>query len=231
MPTSTGKYLLDDFDLELTDAGFDAIPQARRYRWINFGYNRIGSEFPWTWEKAIAQFTMAPGEYYAVVVPGASADIPNFRTIDHLYLTTPTNLRTKLERLDDDEYFYENWLVQDLTAASTRSTPGWYRYEDQRLYILPPPAGNYGFEAHVHQRMVQLDKTVPGTSDLPLTPQWMDQAIMLATFAEAHKRVFELQLAAQDEADLGQWIDQMRIEEEWVETDQQERVSPDNTWA
>jgi|SRR5215471_17273013 len=230
MPTTAGKYLLDDFDTELLDSGFDAIPQIRRYRWINFAYNRIASEFPWTWEKVIAPFTMTPGEFYAVLF-GASADFPNFHTVDHLYLVSPTNLRAKLERLDDDEYFYENWLVQDLTQASVRSTPSWYRIEDQRLYILPPPAGNYGFEAHGTQRTTQLTKASPGTSDNPLTPQYLDQAIMLATFSEAHKRTYELQLAAQDEVDLGSWMDQMRIDEEWQETEQQERVSPDNTWA
>jgi hypothetical protein len=230
MPTSTGKYLLDDFDLELTDAGFDAIGQARRYRWINFGYNRIASEFPWTWEKAIIPFTMTAGEYYAQLF-GAGADIPNFRTIDHLYLTAPANLRTKLERLDNDDTFYDSWLVQDLTAASVRATPEWYRIEDQRMYILPPPPSTYSFEAHVHQRMNQLDKSTPGVSDNPLTPQWLDQAIMLATFCEGHKRVYELQLAAQAEADLGMWVDQMRIDDDWVETDQQERVEGDDTWA
>jgi len=230
MPTSTGKYLLDDFDQELIDAGFDAIPQVRRYRWINFAYNRIASEFPWTWEKAIIPFTLAAGEYYADIV-GTGPDIPNFHTIDHLYLTIPANLRNKLKRLDDDDYFYENWLAQDLTSASVRATPVWYRIEDQRLYILPPPPGSYTFEAHVHQRTSQLTKTAPGTTDNPLTPQYLDEAIMIAAFSEAHKRVYELQLAAQDEVDLGSWIDQMRIDEEWQETELQERVSPDNTWA
>src|SRR5215471_7889494 len=126
MPTSTGKYLLDDFDQELIDSGFDGIPQVRRYRWINFGYNRIASEFPWLWQKVIAPFTLTVGKYYAQIV-GATPDFPNFHTVDHLYQVSPTNLRNKLRRLDDDEYFYENWLVQDLSSASVRSTPEWYR--------------------------------------------------------------------------------------------------------
>lgn len=228
MPTADGKYLLNDFDQELVDAGFDSIPQVRRLRWINFAYNRIASEFPWLWEQAIIPFTINPGEYYAEIV-GATPDISRFRTIDHLYVTTDGH-RSKLKRLDDDDAFFEDWLSQDLTSVAIRAEPTWYRIYSQRLYILPPPASVRTFDAHVHQRISQLTTTSPGTSDNPLTPQYLDQAIMLAAYAEAHKRVYEIQLAAQSEADLGSWLDQMRVDEEWQEPEMQERVEPDNTW-
>lgn len=228
MPTASGQFLLDDYDQELIDAGFDGISQARRYRWINFAYNRVASKFPWLWEQAVVSLTMNPGATY-FTLSGATPDIANFRDIDHVYVTT-ANQNRKLKRLDSDKVFFEDWLPLDLTAAANRGEPTWYRVYLQRLYILPPPNASRAFDIHIHRRVSQLTKVTAGVTDLPITPQYLDEAIMLASLSVAHRRVHELQLAAQAEVDLGDWMDQMKIDEEWQEPEMQERVEPDRSW-
>lgn len=224
MPTASGQFLLDDFDQELIDAGFDGISQARRYRWINFAYRRIAAKFPWLWEKTSSDVAMAPGTFALNFI----TDLPGLKSLDYVYVVNSGQERRL--RPVDDSTFYDVWWPLDLTAAGNRSEPAYYKIEDNQLYILPPPNVNRTIRVKYHRQVTQLTKVTPGVTDLPMTPQYLDEAIMLATLSAAHKRVHELQLAAQAEVDLGEWIDQMRIDEDWQDTNDQERVLPDNTW-
>lgn len=224
MPTSSGQFLLDDYDQELINSGFDGIDQSRRYRWINFGYRRVASIFPWLWEKYSIDVALPVGDFSIDFV----TDIPNFRSLEYIYDVTP-NSNIRLHPVDDKQ-FYENYMAMDLTAAANRSTPGYYKIENNQIYILPPPSSARTIRVLHHRRVTQLTKVNPGVSDLPITPQYLDEGILMAVYAHAHKRVYELQLAAQSEADLGAWVDQMRIDEDWQDIHDQERVEPDDTW-
>jgi hypothetical protein len=220
MPTSSGKMQLQDFDQELVDQGFDGIDPARRTRWVNYGYNRVASEFPWLWERATATPTIAVGEFSVDYV----TDIPNFRSLDYIYVTTVGSQRQLMGL--DDQVFYEQWMVMDLASSSSRGKPSWYFVESDQIYILAPPDTAQTLKVLYHQRLPQLVSPI----DAPVTPQYCDEAILLATMSVAHKRTYELQLAAQMEADLGDWIDQMKIDEEWQDENKLQRTRPDDTW-
>jgi hypothetical protein len=224
MPTASGQLQLNDYDQELIDQGFDGISQSRRFRWINFAYQRIAAKFPWLWEKTSVDAVINPGEYFL----DFTVDLPNFRSLDFLYVVTAGQNR-RLRPVDDDQ-FYDTWLSLDLTAAANRGEPAWYKIEDNELYILPPPQAARTIRAKYHRRITILSNTVPGTTDTPITPQYLDEAILIAALSVAHKRTHELQLAAQAEVDLGDWVDQMKIDEEWQDVNDQERVSPDDSW-
>lgn len=221
MADSDGKYQLQDFDNELINQGFDGIAPTRRQQWINFAYNRVASEFPWLWEKVTATPTLDPGEYQFDM----KTDLPGFRSLDHIYVATP-GWERKLQRAKDD-VFYNQWLVMNLTAPENRGEPSWYFIENNAVWVLPPPTATRIFKVLYHRRVSYLKDP----QDQPLTPQYLDEPIVLATLSEAHKRTHELQLAAQMEADLGDWIDQMKIDEEWQDDTQLQRTSPDDTWA
>lgn len=224
MATSSGQLQLNDYDQELIDQGFDGISPARRTRWINFAYQRIAAKFPWLWQKASVDVVINPGEYFL----DFTTDIPNFKSLDYLYVVTAGRER-RLKPVNDSQ-FYEEWLALDLAAAANRSEPSWYKIEDNQLYILPPPQTARTIRVKYHRRATLLSNAVPGVSDTPITPQYLDEAIVIASLAVAHKRTHELQLAAQAEVDLGEWVDQMRIDEEWQDVNDQERVEPDRTW-
>jgi hypothetical protein len=211
---------LQDYDQELYEQGFDSISPARRTRWVNYAYNRVASEFPWLWESATATPTIAAGEFSIDYV----TDIPNFRSLDYLYVTT-TNHQRQLKAVDN-QTFYDQWMVLDLAAPSNRGEPSWYYVESDQIYILAPPATDQTLKVLYHQRLPQL----VSPTDVPATPQYCDEAILLATMSVAHKRTYELTLAAQMEADLGDWIDQMKIDEEWQDENKLQRTRPDDSW-
>jgi hypothetical protein len=224
VPAASGQYLLADYDQELLDAGFDAIPQPRRFRWINFAYNKVASKFPWTWEKTIVSLTMQPGTSYFTTT-GATPDLPSFRAVDYVYNTT-ANHRGKLDHLDNEALFFEQYLALDLAAAANRGTPQFYYLYNQRLYLLAPPSVASTFDIHIHQRINQL--VAPG--DMPITPEYIDEAILMVVFSEAHKGVHELGLAAQRDADFQEWLDMMKTDDDWDQLESQERTVPDDTW-
>lgn len=221
MPDSTGKFQLQDFDTALVEQGFDAISPDRRTRWVNFAYNRVASEFPWLWEQTQTTITVNPGKYTLDFV----TDIPDFRSVDYVYVTS-VGYERRLDHVEEADFF-ERWLALDLSSSQSRGETSAYKVYGDQLYLLPPPQTARAIKVVYHRRPVSL--ALP--TDVPITPKYLDEAILLASLSVAHKRTHELQLAAQMEADLGDWIDQMRIDEEWRDDQLQQRVVPDNTWA
>ena len=67
-------------------------------------------------------------------------------------------------------------------------------------------------------------------TDVPITPQHLDEAIMIAAIIRCHKRSNEPTLAQLAEQDLEEFFDDMRDDEEELMGEKQDRVKPDRTW-
>ena len=214
---------LGDVDSELVDRGFDGLAPATRYRIINRGYKHVANKYPWLWELTVGAITVNPGEFSKSVAP-ASVDIPRFRNVDHVYVTT-ANLRNKLKPCPDQEFF-EKWLELDLTAANNRSEPSKYYIYNSLLYILAPPQTARTFDVHYHQRVVDL----VNPSDTFITPANLDEAIVASTLVRAHTRVHEISLAQLANADLQEAFDEMRMDDDDEMGEEQDRVIPDTGW-
>jgi hypothetical protein len=211
---------LSEFDAEIVVRGFDGFTPADRYRYINWGYHAIAKKYLWYWEAASNTFTVNPGDAPIAV----DTALPSFRSLQIL-LGTTANQRRKLMPVSD-QAFFDYWLPRDLSIASSRGEPDSYYIYDGNLYILPPPAATRTFEGHYKRRladMVQVD-------DEPVTPDHLDEAILLAALARCHKRAQEINLAQVVQIDLEDFLDDMRTDEELLMEEQPDRVRPDDTW-
>ena len=218
MPTSSGQFQLQDYLAELQNRGFDGFTAADLTTYINRGYFHVASKSQWMWEQTTQALTIAPGASYALL-----SAITNFRSLDKLVVTTAG--QTRVLKPMTDERFY-SYLAKDLTLATYRSEPmGYYIYQN-RLYVLPPPATSRDFLAYYHQRVNPLVLV----TDVPLTPQHLDEAIILASLIRCHRRANEPTLAALVEQDLDEFFDNMRDDESELMEEYQDRVKPDNTW-
>jgi hypothetical protein len=214
---------LGDVDSELVDRGFDGLAPATRYRIINRGYKHVANKYPWLWELAVASITVNPGEF-SKSVAAASTDIPRFRNVDHVYMTT-ANQRKKLKPVPDQDFF-EKWLMLDLTLATNRQEPTWYYIYNSLLYILAPPVSARTFDVHYHQRVVDL----VNPTDPFITPANLDEAIVSAVLVRIHRRVHEVSLAQLAEGDLQEAFDEMRVDDDFEMSEEQDRVIPDTQW-
>jgi hypothetical protein len=233
MATLSGQLQFNDYDQELIYAGFDAISPNRRARWINFGYRRVANRFPWLWESTSADVVLSPGDFAIGFADNANVagpkDIVGFRTLDRLYIISP-NYEQRLQPMSDDRFTFD-WAPFDLSVSQKRGEPCWYHIADNKLYVLPPPQGSRTFRVKYKRRVTDLSNTTPGVTDTPITPQHLDEGILMAIFSHAHKRVHEIQLASVAEADLGDWFTQMLIDDDWQDEYYPERIQPDDTWA
>jgi hypothetical protein len=214
------QMTLGDYDAELIARGFDGFQTIERYRYINWGIEYIANKFPWMWEETTYSFTLAPGTFS---VPLAAV-LPNFRSAGRLIGTT-VNFQRKLRVADEDD-FLEKWLPLDLTQSSFRGEPSQYIVFENTLYVLPPPASSRDFVLHIHQRITDL--TAAGQT--PVTPPHLDEAVMLAALIRCHRRALEFQEAINVQAQLDDMLDDMRTDEEFTMSEQQDRVRPDNSW-
>lgn len=223
MPTSSGQYQLQDYIAELQARGFDGFSPADLTTYVNRGYFHVARKSQWYWEETEDTFTLNPGSAYVDLWPTVSGELPNFRTLDKLVITT-AGQTAKLKPMADERFF--EWLGRDMTLSQYRSEPtGYYVYRG-RLYIIPPPNAARDFRAYYHQRVSPL----VNPTDVPITPQHLDEAIILAALIRCHKRANEPTLAALAESDLQDFFDDMRDDEEELMGEQQDRVRPDNTW-
>lgn len=226
MPDANGQWYAVDHVTDLQSRGFDGFTPATLLDMVNDGYFEVARKSQWSWERTSDAFTLAPGSPFVTVGAGGT-ELPNFRGIEKLFVTTGGQQR-KLKPLSDDDFF-EKWLYKDLTAAQSRGEPGGYYVFQNKLYILPPPSGSRDFIAYYRQRVAKLTANTDLTG-LPITPIHLDEAVKLASRIRAHQRAMEPSLAAIAEGELEEIYDDMRDDEENIMEEQQERVKPDNTW-
>ena len=224
MPDANGKFYLSDYIAELKARGFDGFSDADLTTFVNRGYFHIARKAPWYWEETTDTFTIAPGASSVDLWPAGGGELPYFKTLDKLFVTTAGHT-ARLKPMDDEEFF-DHYLSQDLTSSSLRGEPTKYYVYNGKLYILRPPNASRDFRAHFHRRVAPL----VNPTDQPLTPQHLDEAILTAAIIRCHKRSNEPTLAALAQADLEEFFDDMRDDEEMLMGEQQDRVRPDNTW-
>jgi hypothetical protein len=223
---TTGQWYAADHVADLQVRGFDGFNALDLLEMVNDGYFHVARKSQWYWERTTDAFTLNPGSAFVTVGTGGT-ELPNFRGIERLYVSTAGQQR-KLQPLFDDDFF-EKWLYKDLTAAQSRGEPSGYYVYQNKLYILPPPSGARDFLAYYRRRVTKLTSNTDATG-LPLTPVHLDEAIKLASRIRAHTRANEPTLAAIAESDLEEIFDDMRDDEENIMEEQQERVKPDDTW-
>lgn len=224
MPDANGQYQLQDYIAELKAMGFDQLGDAYLTAYVNRGYFHVARKNRWVWEETTGTFTVTPGSYGPQIWPIAGGSLPNFRSLDKLYITT-TNYRAKLRPMNEDQFF-ERWLPLDLTATQNQGIPDSYYLWGGRLYILSPPNVSLDFIAHYHRRVSALVASV----DVPITPIHLDEAILIAAKIRCHKRANEVSLAATERADLEEFFDDMRDDEEELMDEELDRVVPDRSW-
>lgn len=223
MPDVNGKFYFIDFKTELKNRGFDGFQDSELGTFVNRGYFHVARKSQWYWEETTDAFTITPGAASVDLWP-AGVELPNFRTLDHLYVTTAGHT-SKLQPMNKDDFF-EQWLSQDLTQAAIRSEPTHYYVWSGKLYVLSPPASSRDFIAHYHRRV----SAMMGDTDQPLTPIHLDEAILDAARIRAHNRALEPSLAQLARGDLEEVFDDMRDDEEEMMDEEQDRVQPDNGW-
>jgi hypothetical protein len=224
MPDANGKFYFSDYVVELKARGFDGFSDADLKVLINRGYFAVARKSRWEWERQIDTFTLAPGAMPLALWPTVGGEMPYFRSLDKLYVTTFGQRKRLKVALDDD--FFVNWLALDLTASSARGEPIYYYIYENQLYVLPPPVTSRDFIAHYHRRMVAL----AGDMDQPITPQHLDEAIVVASLIRCHQRSNEVNLASMAQMDLEEFFDDMRDDEEKYMEEQPSRVRPDDSW-
>jgi hypothetical protein len=224
MPNTEGQFQLQDFVAELMVRGFDGFSNADLKTFVNRGYFHVARKAPWYWEQASDEFTITAGQYTTELWPIANGELPYFSSLDKLYLTTAGKER-RITPMRDDEFF-EQWLYKDLSNPQFRGEPVSYYVFEGRLYILSPPSTDMTFRAHFHRQVALLKEE----TDVPLTPASLDEAIVLASLIRAHKRANEPTLVAVTQAELEEFFDDMRDDEEMRMSEQPDRMLPDNTW-
>jgi hypothetical protein len=224
MPNAEGQFQLQDYVNELRQRGFDGFSNADLKTFVNRGYFHVARKAPWYWEQDTDSFTIPQGSHTASLWPSVGGELPYFMSLDKLYMTT-AGKEMRLKPLSDGEFF-ENWLYKDLNNAQMRGEPVGYYVFEGKLYILPPPVGDRTFRAHFHRQVAPMVQD----SDVPLTPASLDEAIILAALIRAHKRANEPTLVAVTQAELEEFFDDMRDDEEMRMTEQPDRMLPDNTW-
>lgn len=229
MPTVNGQYYLADFVTELQAKGFDGFSVADLQTYVNRGYMHVARKSRWYWEETSDAFHLDPGQFSVPLWPQASGELPNFKSMDNVYITNPAGFRSKLDPVSRDDFF-QQWFPLDLTSGSNRGTPDGYAVWQQNLYILRPPQVAMDFLANYHRRVVPLSTLTPGVTDLPITPPHLDEAIMIAAEIRCHERAKELSFATQKRVDLEEFFDDMRDDESELVDELPDRVSPDDTW-
>jgi hypothetical protein len=221
VPTANGKLQLQDYDAALVARGFDGFQPAERYQLINFGYRYLARKYPWAWEVTTKTYAINPGDAPLAVSGASTLGADN---IDEIFVTTDP-YRRKLKVIDRND-FENNWLPQDLTLAANRGIPQYYYVFNGLIYILPPPQSAMSIIVYFRQYLIDM----VAVTDVPATPQILDEVILDAALVRAHRRAHELQLAQEAQVRVDEAIGDMLQDDVWTMSEQQERVIPDNQW-
>jgi len=225
MPDTQGKYNLGDFVQDLNQRGFDGFRPEELRRLVNRAYFAVAKKSRWEWERVQGTYSLAPGTN-TISFGGPNDTLPTFRSLDRLYLTkSGTNSTGKLGPAKEDD-FYQNWLAADPADKSVQNVPSQYFVFDGKIYVIAPPNSNCTFAIHYYQWPIALQ----ADTDMPITPQHLDEAIIDAARQRAHTRANEPNLAVSARSDLEEAFDDMRDQEEEDMHELQERVTPDRSW-
>ncbi len=224
MPDVNGQYQLQDYIAELQSRGFDQFTVADLTTFINRGYFHVARRSRWFWEQATATIAWTPGLASVDLWPVAGGQLQYFKSLDYFYITTSGRFQRipPLKR----STFFERYMTMDFSDASNWGTPAGYYIEGQKLYLVRPTNVALTATVHFKRRPVLL----VGSTDVPITPADLDEAILLGALMRCHKRAQEPTLAAITESDLEEIFDDMRDEENDRMDELQERVRPDNQW-
>lgn len=223
MPDANGQLFFEDFISELQARGFDGFSVADLGTFVNRAYFAVARKAKWEWEETTDTFTIAPGASSVNLWPTVGGELPNFRSLDRLYSTTAGHEK-KMVILKRDRFFTD-WLSLDLTAVARRAEPTNYYVYERKLYVIPPPASSRDFIAHYHQRV-----SILTNGQVPLTPVYLDEAIVDAARVRAHTRSNEPAFAKLAREDLEEQFDDMRDDEEQRLAEEPTRTTPDTSW-
>jgi hypothetical protein len=225
MPDAQGKYNLGDFVEDLQERGFDGFSPEQLRRIVNRAYFAVAKKSRWEWEKVQGSFSLAPGSNFVEFGSPTSA-FPTLKTVDRVYLTRSGTDTTGKLSVAGEADFYQNWLMVDPAQVGRQNTPSRYFAYDGKLYVIAPPSTSCEFVVHYYQQPVAL----LGDTDVPVTPQHLDEAIIDASRVRAHTRANEPGLAVSARSDLEEGYDDLRDQEEEDMHELQERVTPDRSW-
>jgi hypothetical protein len=221
VPTANGKLQLQDYDAALVARGFDGYQPAERYQLINFGYRYIARKYPWAWENAVQNFVVNPGDAPLTVAGASTLGADNINQV----LITTDPYRRKLMVMKQS-VFEKNWLPLDLTSSANRGIPNYYYVENGNIYILAPPQSQMTVQVY----FVNFLPDMVNLTDVPVTPQVLDEVILDASLVRAHRRAHELQLAQEAQVRVDEAVMDMLQDDVWTMAEQQERVLPDDQW-
>src|SRR4029077_15624828 len=213
MPTASGQYQLQDYLAELRARGFDGFVDADLITFVNRGNYAVARKSQWYWEETADAFSISPGTAIVTLWPAVGGELQGLRSLDKVVVTTAGQQKV-LKPLSDDDFW--PWLGKDLTITVNQGEPRSYYIFQQNLYIIPPPIQIRSFLAYYHRRVTPL----VSPTDVPITPQDLDEAILLGALLRCHKRANETGLAASVELDLEEFFDAMRDDEEMMMAEQ-----------
>lgn len=209
----------DDFKAELNDRGFSGFDDSQLGRYINWGGRFVANRTRPHWEQFHWDVTLNPGDFAITL-----ASMTGIKSIDVVMGTSAGALR-KLG-VEDDERFLAQWLPMDLTAVGSRGEPNLYQQWQDKIYFLPPPSAVRTFTVYGRRRWVDL----ANGGDTPVTPDQLDEAVLLASLIRCHRRSNEPDLAMQARADLEEQFDIVADEDEMLLAEEADRVERDDTW-
>ena len=221
MPDANGKLQLADYDAALIARGFDGYQQSERYQLINFGYRYVARKFPWSWEETSHDNVVNPGSYQIPIGGGLPLTISGVRGID--IVTDPYRQRLSPEREDQ---FRIVWQPLDLTAAKNQGIPVRYYVWANNIWLLPPPSVSVTVRVWFYQYLLDL----VSATDVPATPQIVDEVILDAALMRAHRRAHEIQLSQEAQMRVDEAISDLLQSDVFVDEERQERVLPDSQW-
>jgi len=221
VPNANGQLQLQDYDAALVARGFDGYQPQERAQIINLGYRYVARKNTSAWERSFHDYTVNPGDppiSMAGAMPLGMDNIASVYVISDPY-------RRKLEVMDQG-VFEEQYLPLDLTAAKNRSVPSWYYVFEEAVYLLPPPQSVITVRVHYIKYLPDM----VAATDIPATPQILDEVILDAALVRAHRRAHELELANEAQTRINEALMDILADDVWLMEEQQERVVPDNQW-
>lgn len=212
------RLTIVEFREELRSRGFDGFASVDLDRYINFSYYDLARMARWTWEKTQDEFTLAPGEYWRDL-----SSILRFKNLDTIAIADPDSAQKKLSPVSDAAWKNE-WLPQDEAGDMAVGSPTLYYITRNRLFILPAPQTNgYRFVVQYWQAMQELG----GTNDTPITPEDLDEIILLGAEVRCHRRGRQLVFAQEAQAEWRRMVNDV-LSEETLQLDEEiERTVPD----
>lgn len=221
MPDANGQLQLQDYVSELKARGFDGFQDADLKSLVNRGYLYVARKFPAYWDMANYSGSVPANGQVEVSDTGS---LIGFKSVEAVYWYQSSTSYVRLVPLSERD-FRDQWLRE--YQQGTRANPQVYYIDGNTLWVLPVMANPSGtLEIRYNKR------PTPMTSDtaVPVTPVDFDEVIMTAALVRCHKRANETELAIVAQQELEEALDDIRDIDGSRMQDQQDRVSPDDTW-